>query len=128
MAWPPKREKIRAIVPTWQGCGMAPARVDLKAGGCRGVHRPGRAGFLKEAVLSRTLQSEFQQTEMQRKGRLRGQAGPTGPRSSRRCSEAAVRKVLEEGTHPAPEHLSGRQPGGRGYGCSGKKGRFWPQT
>lgn len=89
---------------------------------------PNTRDFLKEAVLSQTLQSELQQTEMQRKGRLRGQAGPTGPRSSRRCSEAAVRKVLEEGTHPAPEHLSGRQPGGRGYGCSGKKGRFWPQT
>lgn len=85
-------------------------------------------GLPEEAVLSWTLKSEFQQTEMQRKGRLRGQAGPTGPRSSRRYSEAAVRKVLEEGRHLAPERLPRRrQPSRRGYGCSGKKGSFWPQ-
>ena len=40
-----------------------------------------------------------------------------------------MRKVLEEGRHPAPEHLPWRrQPSRPGCGCSGKKGRFCPQT
>lgn len=71
---------------------------------------PNTRDFLKEAVLSQTCRVNSSRRRC-RERRLRGQAGRQVP-GSRRCSEAAVRKVLKRGHNWRPEHLSEGSPVG----------------